>query len=105
MVMNKLVRDTVLTLGATDTTISEAVYNGTRANIVLTNTSSGGEVISISIGTAAVDGQGIVLQPDQAVIFSKDSGYTPSNLRISGVDDGGGTGTLAIHEEIDEEVV
>ena len=98
---NKLIRDAVLTLGATDTTISEAVYNGNRANVVLTNTSTGGEVISISIGTAAVSGQGIVLQPNQALVFSKDSGYTPSNMRISGVDDGAGTGTLAIHEEID----
>jgi len=101
---NKLINDKVLTIAATNTVVSEAVYNGEREIIFLKNTSTAGEVISVSIGTEAVNGQGIVLSPGDYQAFSKDAGYTPSNLRINAVDDGAGTGTLAVHEEIGVDV-
>jgi len=71
-----------------------------RAVLILRNTSLAGEIISIAFGQAAKAGAGIVLNPNDQMIFSKDSGYVPSNEFVSAIASVA-TATLSIHEEID----
>jgi len=97
---NKLIRNTTLTIAATSMRISEAVYNGQRAVLILKNTSTGGEIISLAIGQQAVANSGLVLKQGETMTMAKDSGYNPTNQDINAIGSAA-TATLAIYEEIE----
>ena len=97
----RIIRNTQKTIAATNTTISEAVYNGQRAVLVLKNISTAGEIISLAIGQEATNGFGLVLKQGETLTLAKDSGYNPANQIINAIDNGAGTGVLSIYEEIE----
>jgi len=97
---DRVINNTNKTIAATNTLISEAIYTGQRAVLILKNTSTAGETISLGVGVEAKDGVGLVLKAGETITFSKDTGYNPTNERFNAVDDGAGTGTIAIYEEI-----
>jgi hypothetical protein len=98
----EVINDVVKTIPTTADVVSEAVFNGQRKVIVLTNTSVLGEVISVAINAEAKDGEGIVLQPLDRYVESLDAGFLPSNARITAIATAA-TATLAIHEVIELE--
>lgn len=102
--MLRIINDGAKTIALTNTQVVEAQYSGSqRKVIVLTNTSTLGETISISFGKEAKTGQGIYLSQGASYVASADSGYNPPNDRVNAIASAA-TATLAFHEEIDKEV-
>ena len=99
--MEELIRNTTLSVGTSAVIASEEQYldNATRSVILIINTSTGGQKISISVGDEATSGQGIVLSAGGFYQDSKDSGYLPTQKRISAISDLAG-GTISIHERV-----
>ena len=95
------VRNASLAVNTTPVVVSEEQYEGCaqRKVIFITNTSAGGQVITLSPDTDAVAGVGIVIGPGGFYQDSADSGYIPNQSRISAVSNLAG-GTLAIHERV-----
>ena len=104
MVKNRLINNASITVNATSTEISKALYGaeGKRIVLALTNTSTAGEVISIAIGQEAVAGKGIVLGQGASYVASMDGSYIPPQDMVKAIESAG-TGTLAIYEEIEME--
>jgi len=68
-----------------------------RTVMVLTNTSTANQTISIGIGSDAVSGSGIVLKAGSSYYESIDARFTPTNARISAIADAI-SGSLAVYE-------
>lgn len=82
------------------TQISEEQFGAQRLLISITNLNlAGGETIYLANGAEAGSGKGIPLLPGQTMVMSKDSGYSPSNLRWSAYSAVAGS-SVAIYEEI-----
>jgi hypothetical protein len=99
--MKKLSRNAGITLvgGQSNVISEEQGYNSIREVIYITNLNpSTGENIYIAVDSEAVYGSGIILTPGQSVVFSKDSGYTPSQKRFCAYVST--TGSVSIYEEI-----
>lgn len=94
-------RNTKLTVGVTAVEVSEdktARTDSKRIGIILINTSTGGQTITIAIDGEAVAGEGIVLSPGGYWQDNQDGiGYLPTQARITAVSDLAGA-TLAIQE-------
>lgn len=73
--------------------------NGKRAAIIITNTSTGGEVVSIAIDAAAVAGAGIVLSPGGVWSDSRDGAYWPTQKHITALGSAA-TATIALQERV-----
>jgi len=99
MATEELIRNASLTIGTEAVVVAEEQYGTKRNVLVITNTSTGGQIITISAGDQAVAGQGIVLSPGGYYADSADSGYIPTNRRVTAISNGAG-GTVAIHERI-----
>jgi len=97
--MAENIRDEVISVGTTVVKVSEDMYNSERNVIILTNTSTGGQIISLAWGKEAVAGSGIVLSPGGFHQESKDAGFKPSNKNITAISSGA-SGTLAVHERM-----
>jgi hypothetical protein len=89
----------VVTVGATSTVVSRLSPIARRVQFVLTNASTGGQTISISLSQEAVAGQGIVLSPGGFYAESTDSGFVASNEDIYAIASGAG-GSLAVSERV-----
>jgi hypothetical protein len=89
-----------LTGGSADR-ISEAKFNNSyRQLIMITNcNAAGGASAWIGVGVEASANSGIQIAAGQTIVFSKDSGYTPSNDIFTAFAAAAGT-TLAIYEEV-----
>lgn len=79
--------------------VERDITNGRRVSIILINTSTGGQVISLSIDAPAVAGSGIVLSPGGVWQDSMDGGYYPTQKRIVAIADLAG-GSLSHQERI-----
>lgn len=90
--------NTTVTVGTSNVEVSRECFQQ-RSAIVLTNTSTGGQVISIAIGEQAVAGNGIQLRAGGVYQDTRDGSYMPSNKQINAISDVAG-GTLAVHERI-----
>lgn len=90
-----------VTLGVTASVISveRDNNNGKRASIIITNTSTGGEVVSIAVDSPAVAGAGIVLSPGGVWSDSRDGGYWPTQKQITAIGSAA-TATIAIQERV-----
>lgn len=101
MKTEELIRNATLVVGTDPVVISEEQYpaNAIRSVILITNVSTGGQKITIAPGDVATAGSGIVLSVGGFYQDSMDSGYMPTNKRISAVADLA-AGTVAIHERI-----
>lgn len=69
-----------------------------RKNIIITNTSTGGEVITISVGQEAVANQGIVLYAGGSWDANVQGVFLPPQVRISAISSAIG-GQLSVYEE------
>ena len=100
--MVERIRNETMTIGTNSVLISEAqIGKSQRKALVITNTSVGGQVMSLTWGQEAAAGIGVVLYGTGSWSESLDSKFTPSNERIYAISSAAG-GTLAIHERIIE---
>lgn len=88
------------TIGTSAAVISEAKLTGysERTRLIITNSSTGGQNITISVGNEATSGAGILLYPGGAVSWEKDTLPIPQS-RVFAISSAAG-GTLAIYEEV-----
>jgi hypothetical protein len=70
-----------------------------RVAMVITNTSTQGQIISIGIGTEAVAGSGIQLAPGGTYQDTQDGQYKPSNEEVN-VISSAANGTIAVHHRV-----
>ena len=95
----KVPRDDLVSVGASSVEVSPET-NTQRNVIVITNTSTGGQILPLAFGKEAASGKGIVLYPTGAWAESVDSAFRPSNARITAIADGAG-GQITIHERVE----
>lgn len=90
-----------LTIDATAQEISpeRANRNATRRSIIVINTSTGGQVITIAVDAPAVSKQGITLYPGGLWSDNADGGYLPTQKQITAISDLAG-GLLSIQERV-----
>lgn len=86
------------TIGATSSVVSEQCFQQ-RTAIIITNTSTAGQVINIALGQEAAVGTGIQLSPGGTYQDARDGAYMPSNQQVNAISSAIG-GTLAVHERI-----
>lgn len=96
--MKDICSNTTVTVGTANTIVS---YDKERIAFSLRNTSTGGQVITVKIGTEGdtVANTGIVLNPNEIVTDSNSEGYPCWAGLIQAVSSAAG-GTLAIFERI-----
>ena len=100
MVFEEISRNAGLTVGTTPIIAAQTLFIGQRAVIVITNTSTGGQIITIQVGQqAANDNAGIVLYPSGSWSESIDSGFLPQNADYW-VRSSAAGGAIAIHERV-----
>lgn len=73
--------------------------NGVRRSIILINTSTAAQKITVAIDQPAVSGSGIVLNVGGVWSDNADGGYLPTQKQITAISDGAG-GTLSIQERV-----
>jgi hypothetical protein len=89
------------TVGTSSVVVSEqkVTNNAERVRLILTNTSTGGQIISISAGQDPVAGAGLQLSPGGSMGWEKQSSTPIQQLRVFAISSGAG-GTLAVYEEV-----
>jgi len=99
--MKENVANRAVSVGTTPVLVSEEQDGITsqRYVILITNTSTGGQTITISPFQNATAGSGIVLSPGGYYADSTDSFYMPSQSRITAVSSAAG-GTLSVFERV-----
>jgi hypothetical protein len=95
--MTETVTDGTASIGTTSVEISPRAEPGERVEIIIVNTSTGGQTISLVWNDPAVAGSGVVLYPSGIYSGSQDPSLKLSNLRISAVASLAG-GSISIHE-------
>jgi len=96
------IRNSSQTIGTTQEAVTLQVRDKQRELITFVNTSTGGQIITLSLGQEAAAGAGIVLYPaggswSEAI----DATFIPSELKWYAVSSAAGA-ILAIHERIKE---
>lgn len=96
-------RNASVSVGTTSTVVAEErnPLVNYRKFISVINTSTGGQVISISWTDEAGAGQGIQLSPGGFYTESQDAGFTVTNSRISAISSAA-SGTVAVAERLVE---
>jgi hypothetical protein len=92
-------RDTVVSVGTSVVELAPEVGTHVREILTITNTSPGGQIITIAFGKNAQAGVGIVLYPAGSWSESIDSAYVPSQQRVTAIANAAG-GTVAVHERV-----
>lgn len=92
-------KNSALSVGTTPTLLSPVLPLGARKSLVITNTSTGGQIIYLAWGEVAQVGRGIALYPSGTWCESIDNAYIPSTQEIWTVSSAAG-GTLAIQERL-----
>jgi len=92
-------RNASYTIGATSTLISQRMPEGLRKVIVVTNTSTGGETITLSIGQQAAAGAGIILSSGGSWNESQDNTFMVTSDEIWCIGSGAGA-KVAIYERM-----
>jgi hypothetical protein len=75
------------------------IIHGVRILLVITNTSTGGQIITLSPEAYAVAGAGIVLYPGAAWVECIDSSFAPTSRAIYAVSSAA-AGTVGVHERV-----
>lgn len=92
-------RNASLSVGTTNVVFSEERFTDVRKLFSIINTSTGGQKISISFGSEAVSGQGVVISPGGFYSESADGANDPTQSQICVVSDLAGA-TIAVSERI-----
>lgn len=80
--------------------LPDLTITGSRKAFVLTNVSTGGQIISLSTGGVPVANQGIVLYPGGTWSEARDPAFEPTNQKIAAIASASG-GLLAYSERVD----
>lgn len=88
-----------MSVGASLVEVSPPIYTARRNALVITNTSTAGQIIYLSWEKDAVVGIGIVLYPAGTHSESFDGYFVPSLKRITAIANAAG-GTIAVHERL-----
>lgn len=80
--------------------IEKNVNTNKRSSIILINTSTGGQVLTIAIDGVAQVNKGIVLNAGGVWADSRDAGYYPTQAQITAISDAAG-GKISIQERIE----
>jgi len=88
------------TIGATARIVlpNRTTQNAKRTSVILSNQSTGGQVITISIDEEAASGTGIVLNPGGSWEQTANGGYLPPQQKITAISTLAG-GLLSVYEE------
>ena len=97
--MVEKIRNASVSVGTSSVLVSPELMEGERRVLVITNTSTGGQSISVSWGETAVAGRGIYLTPNSTWSESVDSGFIPHWASVEAVSSAA-SGTLAVHERV-----
>jgi len=97
--MTENISNKTLTVGTDQVEVSPDMTGSQRSFIGITNTSTGGQIISLSFGQEAVSLSGTVIYPGGKYSESTDAGYKPTNKQITAISNLAG-GTIAIQERI-----
>lgn len=98
--MVETIRNSTLVVGTDSTIASEELFGDTQRKVlVITNTSTAGQVVTLSFGADAVAGSGIVLYPTGTWSESIDSKFIPANARVFAIASAA-AGAIAIHERV-----
>jgi len=94
-------RNESVAIGTTSVLISPLQAEDTTEIIAIKNTSTAGQKITltIGIGTTAVSGAGIVLNPSETYVESTESTFFATYEPISAISDAAG-GTIAFYQRI-----
>ena len=90
------------TIGTSSALVSEEKRNpySERMRLILTNTSTGAQNITVSVDAEAVAGAGIMLYPGGSISWEKQTSLIPlQQLRVNAISSAVG-GTLAVYEEV-----
>jgi hypothetical protein len=89
------------TINATSAVVSQdrSALNNSRRAIIITNTSLGGQEITIAVGQEAVAGEGIILYAGGS--WDRNPQENPPQVQISAISSAVG-GTIAVYEETEE---
>lgn len=98
--MELIPRQTSLTIGTSVSEISPETGIRQRQLIVLTNVSTGGQIIYLASGQDAALNAGIPLKVGSSWAESIDSSFRPTNLRWTAISDLAGA-TLAVAERVE----
>ena len=101
--MGEIIRNKSVSVGTTSVLLAPTLDIGQRDVLCVTNTSTGGQIVTISVGAPAVSGSGIVLYPGGSWSESVDSAFIPANLDFWVVASGA-SASVAIHERIKQKV-
>lgn len=93
------IRDVTVSVGTSNTLVSQQVNQGQRRVLVITNTSTAGQLISLAWGSEAVANEGVVLYPGGTWQESVDGYFVPSNLYINAISSAA-SGSIAVHERV-----
>lgn len=99
--MGELNINTQTTVGTDAVEVSQerGNRNGIRRSVILINTSTGGQILTIAIDNPAVAGYGIVLNPGGLWTDNADGGYLPTQKQITAISSAAG-GLLSIQERV-----
>jgi len=97
--MKENIRNASVTVGTTSILVSPSVLDDERRVIVIVNTSTGGQIVSLSWGQEAAALKGIVLTPNGSWSESIDTAFTPNPSQVYAIASAAG-GTIAVHERI-----
>jgi hypothetical protein len=97
--MGDLIRNASIAVGTSAVLVAPPLIEGQRVVLVLTNTSTAGQTITIQTGSEAIAGAGIILYPAGSWSEAIDASFIPSNLAFWAVASGA-SGTLAIQERV-----
>lgn len=98
--MGENLRQDKETIGTTSIIILPRLGVGQRTMLIITNTSTAGQEITLKWGGAATAGVGAVLYPGGSLFESRDPAFKPSTEEVWAVASAAGA-TIAIHERIE----
>lgn len=90
-----------VTVGTSVVVISEEKLNNysERIRLIITNTSTGGQNITVSVDADAVAGNGIFLYPGGAISWERDASFAIQQKRVMAVASAA-NGTVSVYEEV-----
>ena len=99
--MTEINRNEKETIGTSAVAISrtQSLNNTFRSSIIIINTSTAGQVVSLAIGAEAINGAGIPLSPGGVWSDSQDGQYKPTQLQITAISSGADA-TISIQERL-----
>lgn len=93
-------RNASVSVGTASTLLAEEQYGQQRRTLIsITNTSTAGQIITLSFDKEAVAGQGIPIYPSGAWSEAEDAVFKPCQKRIFAISDAA-NGTVAIQERV-----